>query len=138
GKQTSPAVIATSMGLAKTLGKVGVLVGNCRGFAGNRMFHPYQREAQFLLEEAATAAQGDAALSDFGIARGAVPAGGRAGPGSGGGGAAAGSTATWNPPASASRSWRTGCVRWAATARRPARAGIATPRAAGRPSPIPR
>ncbi len=31
GKQSSPSVIATSMELAKRLGKVGVLVGNCRG-----------------------------------------------------------------------------------------------------------
>ena len=51
GKQSSAAVIATSMALAKRLGKVGVLVGNCRGFVGNRMFGRYQREAQFLLEE---------------------------------------------------------------------------------------
>jgi 3-hydroxyacyl-CoA dehydrogenase len=70
GKQSSPAVIATSMGLAKKLGKVGVLVGNCRGFVGNRMFHPYQREAQFLLEEGATVEQVDAALTDFGMAMG--------------------------------------------------------------------
>ena len=46
-------VIATSMALAKRLKKVGVLVGNCRGFVGNRMFHQYQREAQFLVEEGA-------------------------------------------------------------------------------------
>src|SRR5204862_7545886 len=32
GKQSSAAVIATSMELAKKLGKVGVLVGNCRAF----------------------------------------------------------------------------------------------------------
>jgi len=29
------------MQLSKSLGKVGVLVGNCRGFVGNRMFGPY-------------------------------------------------------------------------------------------------
>ncbi len=39
GKATSKEVIATCMQLAKKLGKVGVLVGNCRGFVGNRMFH---------------------------------------------------------------------------------------------------
>jgi 3-hydroxyacyl-CoA dehydrogenase len=79
GKQTSAAVIATSMGLAKTLGKVGVLVGNCRGFVGNRMFHPYQREAQFLLEEGATVEQVDAALADFGMAMGPLTVGDLAG-----------------------------------------------------------
>jgi 3-hydroxyacyl-CoA dehydrogenase len=79
GKQSSPAVIATSMGLAKTLGKIGVLVGNCRGFVGNRMFHPYQREAQFLLEEGATVEQVDAALTDFGMAMGPLAVGDLAG-----------------------------------------------------------
>jgi 3-hydroxyacyl-CoA dehydrogenase len=79
GKQSSPAVIATSMALAKTLGKVGVLVGNCRGFVGNRMFHPYQREAQFLLEEGATVEQVDAVLADFGMAMGPLAVGDLAG-----------------------------------------------------------
>src|SRR5437588_5023417 len=79
GKATSKEVIATSMGLAKTLGKVGVLVGNCRGFLGNRMFHPYQREAQFLLEEGATVQQVDAALTDFGMAMGPLTVGDLAG-----------------------------------------------------------
>jgi 3-hydroxyacyl-CoA dehydrogenase len=79
GKQSSPAVITTSMGLAKTLGKVGVLVGNCRGFVGNRMFHPYQREAQFLLEEGATVKQVDAALTEFGMAMGPLAVGDLAG-----------------------------------------------------------
>ena len=36
GKETSLAVIATCMQLAKRLNKVGVLAGNCRGFIGNR------------------------------------------------------------------------------------------------------
>ena len=53
GKATSKEVIATCMQLSKKLGKVGVLVGNCRGFVGNRMFGPYRREAQFLMEEGA-------------------------------------------------------------------------------------
>src|SRR4029078_7211007 len=53
GKHSSPSVIATSMELAKRLRKVGVLVGNCRAFVGNRMFDPYVREAQFLVEEGA-------------------------------------------------------------------------------------
>src|SRR5439155_24239693 len=79
GKASSPAVIATAMALAKTLGKIGVLVGNCRGFVGNRMFHPYQREAQFLLEEGATVEQVDAALTDFGMAMGPLAVGDLAG-----------------------------------------------------------
>jgi 3-hydroxyacyl-CoA dehydrogenase len=79
GKASGNDVIATSMALAKTLGKVGVLVGNCRGFVGNRMFHCYQREAQFLLEEGASVEQVDAALVDFGMAMGPLAVGDLAG-----------------------------------------------------------
>ena len=79
GRNTSPGVIATSMNLAKTPGKVGVLVGNCRGFVGNRMFATYQREAQFLLEEGATVQQVDQALVDFGMAMGPLAVGDLAG-----------------------------------------------------------
>jgi len=70
GKHSSPEVIATSMELAKRLGKVGVLVGNCRAFVGNRMFDPYIREAQFLVEEGAKIEEVDAALTAFGMAMG--------------------------------------------------------------------
>ena len=70
GKQTSPQVIATSMALAKTIAKVGVLVGNCHGFVGNRMFAPYLREAQFLVEEGARVEEVDAAMVSFGMALG--------------------------------------------------------------------
>ncbi len=70
GKATSKEVIATCMRLSKKLGKVGVLVGNCRGFVGNRMFHPYRREAQFLMEEGASAEAVDKVLYDFGMAMG--------------------------------------------------------------------
>ncbi|MCS1410016.1 MAG: Fatty acid oxidation complex subunit alpha [Verrucomicrobia subdivision 3 bacterium] len=68
--KTSPEVIATSMALAKKLGKVGVIVGNCFGFVGNRMFSPYTNEAQFLVEEGASVAQVDQTLYEFGWAMG--------------------------------------------------------------------
>ncbi|MGA3093673.1 MAG: 3-hydroxyacyl-CoA dehydrogenase NAD-binding domain-containing protein, partial [Terriglobales bacterium] len=70
GGATGPDVIAGAMVLAKRLGKIGVLVGNCFGFVGNRMMFPYMREAQFLVEEGATPEQVDAALTDFGMAMG--------------------------------------------------------------------
>ncbi|MCA9180551.1 MAG: 3-hydroxyacyl-CoA dehydrogenase, partial [Planctomycetales bacterium] len=70
GSATSDEVIVTSMALAKRLSKVAVLVGNCFGFVGNRMFWPYQREAQFLLEEGASVEQVDRVLTDFGMAMG--------------------------------------------------------------------
>ena len=79
GKATSKEVIATCMQLSKKLGKVGVLVGNCRGFVGNRMFHPYVRESVFLLEEGATVEAVDSALYDFGMAMGPMAVGDLAG-----------------------------------------------------------
>ncbi len=79
GKWTSKEVIATCMQLSKKLGKIGVLVGNCRGFVGNRMFHHYVREAVFLVEEGATPQAVDQALSDFGMALGPLATGDLAG-----------------------------------------------------------
>ena len=70
GAKTSKKVIATSMKLAKTLDKIGVLVGVCHGFVGNRMLYPYRREALFLLEEGALPQQVDKAITDFGFAMG--------------------------------------------------------------------
>jgi len=75
GRRTAKEVIATSMQLAKKLGKVGVLVGNCRGFVGNRMFLPYIREAQFLVEEGAAPEAVDKALVDWGMAMGPLAVG---------------------------------------------------------------
>jgi 3-hydroxyacyl-CoA dehydrogenase len=70
GERTSNEVIATALALAKQAKKVGVVVGNCRGFVGNRMMLPYMREAHFLVEEGATPSQVDGALLDFGMAMG--------------------------------------------------------------------
>ena len=70
GKRTSDEVVATSLGLAKRLGKVGVVVGNGRGFVGNRMYGPYQREAQFLVEEGLPVPELDSILVGFGMAMG--------------------------------------------------------------------
>ena len=79
GKKTTKEVIATCMQLSKKLGKIGVLVGNCRGFVGNRMFGPYRREAQFLVEEGADVAAVDEALVEFGNAMGPLATGDLAG-----------------------------------------------------------
>ena len=70
GKASNKEVIASCMQLSKKIGKIGVLVGNGKGFVGNRMFHAYRREAQFLVEEGATPDQVDTALYDFGMAMG--------------------------------------------------------------------
>jgi 3-hydroxyacyl-CoA dehydrogenase len=79
GKGTSKEVIATCMRLSKKLGKIAVLVGNCMGFVGNRMFGPYRREAQFLVEEGASVEAVDNALHEFGMAMGPLATGDLAG-----------------------------------------------------------
>jgi 3-hydroxyacyl-CoA dehydrogenase len=79
GSRSSQEVLATSMALARRLGKVGVLVGNCWGFVGNRMFGPYMREAAFLVEEGARIQDVDAALYEFGMAMGPLAVGDLAG-----------------------------------------------------------
>jgi 3-hydroxyacyl-CoA dehydrogenase len=67
GRETSKEVIATSLKLAKKLGKVGVVVGNCFGFVANRMLAYYMREAYLLLEEGASVPQIDKVLTEFGL-----------------------------------------------------------------------
>ena len=70
GERTSKETIATVMKLSKRLGKVGVLVGVCDGFVGNRMLYAYRRQADFLLEEGALPQQVDSALFEFGLPMG--------------------------------------------------------------------
>ena len=70
GAQTSPETIATIMKLSKAIGKVGVLVGVCDGFVGNRMLYAYRRQADFLLEEGALPQQIDRVIYDFGMPMG--------------------------------------------------------------------
>jgi 3-hydroxyacyl-CoA dehydrogenase len=70
GGATSPDVVATALGLAKRLGKVGVVVRNLAGFVGNRMMFPYMYETQFLVEEGATPEQVDRVLTRWGMAMG--------------------------------------------------------------------
>jgi len=70
GAKTAPEVVATAMDLARTIRKVGVLVGVCFGFVGNRMFFPYIREAERMLLEGVPAARIDALASGWGMAMG--------------------------------------------------------------------
>jgi len=79
GQKTSRETIATSMKLAKQIGKVGVLVGVCDGFVGNRMLHKYFHEAQYLLLEGALPQQVDRVITAFGFAMGPMATGDLAG-----------------------------------------------------------
>jgi 3-hydroxyacyl-CoA dehydrogenase len=70
GRDTSRATLATALAVTRRIGKIGVTVGNCFGFVGNRMLYAYGREKELMLLEGATPEQIDRALQDFGMAMG--------------------------------------------------------------------
>jgi 3-hydroxyacyl-CoA dehydrogenase len=70
GEKTDKQVVATAMELSKKIGKIGVLVGVCHGFVGNRMLAQRQREANKLIIEGATPWDVDRVLYDFGFPMG--------------------------------------------------------------------
>jgi 3-hydroxyacyl-CoA dehydrogenase len=69
-ERASKEVVATAIKLAPKIGKVGVLVGVCHGFVGNRMLAERQREATRLVEEGAMPWDVDRVLYDFGLPMG--------------------------------------------------------------------
>lgn len=79
GKATSGAALATALALADQLGKKPVVVGNADGFAANRTYHRYLRQAYFLLEEGAFPEDVDRVLTAFGFAMGPFAVGDLAG-----------------------------------------------------------
>ncbi|XP_029462063.1 peroxisomal bifunctional enzyme isoform X2 [Rhinatrema bivittatum] len=70
GQNTSSTTISTAMHLGKMLGKIGVLVGNCPSFVGNRLMRLYIEQVIFLVEEGSKPEEIDRALEDFGLAMG--------------------------------------------------------------------
>jgi 3-hydroxyacyl-CoA dehydrogenase len=72
GDKTADDALLTTLKIAKIIKKVPVVVGVCYGFVGNRMVAPYSREAFRVILEGATPEQSDLALTNFGMAMGAV------------------------------------------------------------------
>jgi 3-hydroxyacyl-CoA dehydrogenase len=70
GAETGKDVLATVMGLARTIKKTAVVSGVCDGFIGNRMLEAYLHQALLLLDEGTSPAQVDRALEAFGMAMG--------------------------------------------------------------------
>lgn len=70
GSATAKDVIATSMKLARRIGKVPVLVGVCHGFVGNRIHLQRQTQAERIVLEGATPWQVDKVLEGFGLPMG--------------------------------------------------------------------
>jgi enoyl-CoA hydratase/3-hydroxyacyl-CoA dehydrogenase len=69
-KQTSPQVILDLLDVGKKIKKTPVVVGNCTGFAVNRMFFPYSQSAHLLAEHGANIYQIDNAITKFGMPMG--------------------------------------------------------------------
>lgn len=70
GDKTSKSVIATSMALAKKIKKVGVLVGVCRGFVGNRMLFARGMATGGLIQGGALPWDVDKVMVEFGFPMG--------------------------------------------------------------------
>ncbi|HEV8443113.1 MAG TPA: 3-hydroxyacyl-CoA dehydrogenase NAD-binding domain-containing protein, partial [Steroidobacteraceae bacterium] len=71
GSLTSSETVAAALALAKTLRKVGVVVGDGFGFVGNRMMlDGYFREAELMLLQGISPARIDAVMERFGFAMG--------------------------------------------------------------------
>ena len=100
------------------------------------MLEQYIRQSLFLIDEGASPQQVDAALTKFGMAMGPFAMYDMAGMDIGY--AIRQRRYVEKPQHHATRASATASSKWAASARRPARAGIATRPAIARRSPIPR
>ncbi|KAJ6769422.1 GLYOXYSOMAL FATTY ACID BETA-OXIDATION MFP-A PROTEIN [Salix koriyanagi] len=69
-KQTSPQVIVDLMDVGKKIRKTPVVVGNCTGFAVNRMFFPYTQAAILLVEHGVDLYEIDRVITKFGMPMG--------------------------------------------------------------------
>ncbi|HMN46991.1 MAG TPA: 3-hydroxyacyl-CoA dehydrogenase NAD-binding domain-containing protein [Povalibacter sp.] len=69
-RHTSKSVIATSMQLAKRIGKVAALVGVCPGFVGNRVLYARTLQTNAMLLEGAMPWDIDRVIYDFGLPMG--------------------------------------------------------------------
>ncbi len=66
----SDEVLATVMGLGKTIGKITVLSGVCDGFIGNRILKAYRKQAEYMVLDGAWPEQVDKVMREFGFAMG--------------------------------------------------------------------
>ncbi|WP_319772128.1 3-hydroxyacyl-CoA dehydrogenase NAD-binding domain-containing protein [Breoghania sp.] len=69
-EKTADDVVATAMDLAKTIGKIAVLVGVCWGFVGNRMLRARRLQAEKLMFSGVMPWDIDKAITDFGFRMG--------------------------------------------------------------------
>ncbi|XP_059433946.1 glyoxysomal fatty acid beta-oxidation multifunctional protein MFP-a-like [Corylus avellana] len=69
-RQTSPQVVVDLLDVVEKIKKTQVVVGDCTGFAVNRMFFPYAQAASLLVERGADLYQIDRAITEFGMPMG--------------------------------------------------------------------
>ncbi|GLT79371.1 hypothetical protein SLA2020_508620 [Shorea laevis] len=67
---TSPQAIVDLLDVGKKIKKTPIVVGNCTGFAVNRMFFPYTQAAMLLVEHGTDLYQIDRAVTKFGMPMG--------------------------------------------------------------------
>lgn len=69
-EKTSPQAILDLMHLGKNIKKVPVVVGNCTGFAVNRVFFPYNMAAAQLVDLGVDPYRIDEVIKNFGMPMG--------------------------------------------------------------------
>jgi enoyl-CoA hydratase/3-hydroxyacyl-CoA dehydrogenase len=69
-QQTSAQIIVDLLDVGKKIRKTPVVVGNCTGFAVNRMFFPYTQTGMFLVERGTDLYSIDRAITKFGMPMG--------------------------------------------------------------------
>ncbi|XP_038976450.1 glyoxysomal fatty acid beta-oxidation multifunctional protein MFP-a-like isoform X1 [Phoenix dactylifera] len=69
-RTTSPQVVVDLLGVARKIHKTPIVVGNCTGFAVNRMFFPYSQAAALLVDHGLDVYQIDRVITKFGMPMG--------------------------------------------------------------------
>lgn len=69
-QKTSPQVVVDLLDVGKKIRKTPIVVGNCTGFAVNRMFFPYTQSALLLVDCGLDVYQIDRAITKFGMPMG--------------------------------------------------------------------
>ena len=69
-KKTSPQAVVDLLEVGKRIRKTPVVVGNCTGFAVNRMFFPYPQAAFLFVDHGLDIYQIDQAITKFGMPMG--------------------------------------------------------------------
>ncbi|MBA0800044.1 hypothetical protein Gohar_010508 [Gossypium harknessii] len=69
-EHTSPQIIVDLLDVGKKIKKTPIIVGNCTGFAVNRIFFPYTQAGLFLVERGTDVYRIDRAITKFGMPMG--------------------------------------------------------------------